>query len=97
MKTSLLCLAVLAVALVLVSSLPSPTTQAVPSGSTLVAASGVGICLATPVAVEPAEGLLYECPMGVPYCQRDKQCESYCGPGGEAFAVCEFGCCACAG
>lgn len=44
-------------------------------------------------ATDQGEG--YECPKGIPYCQRDSQCADYCGPGG--FEVCSFGCCACAG
>ena len=38
-------------------------------------------------------GVAYECPFGVPYCRRAKQCKDYCA-GGEP--ACEFGCCACA-
>jgi hypothetical protein len=39
----------------------------------------------------------YECPPGRWYCQRNSQCKGFCGPGQDHFAVCSFGCCACAG
>lgn len=39
----------------------------------------------------------YWCPPGRWYCQRDAQCKGFCGVGQDHFAVCEFGCCACAG
>jgi hypothetical protein len=40
------------------------------------------------------QGAAYECPRGVPYCQRASQCTSYCGAG---FEVCFQGCCSCSG
>lgn len=47
----------------------------------------------TDPAYDPAAA--YECPKGIPYCQRDSQCEDFCGGGG--FGVCFQGCCRCAG
>lgn len=40
-------------------------------------------CLPEAPAYEPAEA--YECPKGIPYCQRDNQCDDFCGDG---FGVC---------
>lgn len=40
------------------------------------------------------QGAAYECPRGVPYCQRASQCTNYCGAG---FEVCFQGCCSCSG
>lgn len=39
----------------------------------------------------------YWCPPGHWYCQRNSQCSGFCGIGQDQFAVCEFGCCMCAG
>lgn len=39
-------------------------------------------------------GAAYECPRGVPYCQRASQCTTYCGVG---FESCFQGCCSCTG
>jgi hypothetical protein len=39
-------------------------------------------------------GAAYECPNGIPYCQRASQCTAFCGPG---FESCFQGCCACTG
>jgi hypothetical protein len=55
-------------------------------------------CTAPAEAVEAVEiqdvGAAYECPRGIPYCQKASQCTNYCGVG---FESCFQGCCACTG
>jgi hypothetical protein len=55
-------------------------------------------CTLQDEAVEAAEnqdlGAAYECPRGIPYCQKASQCTEYCGVG---FESCFQGCCACTG
>ena len=52
-------------------------------------------CTAPAEAAEIEDvGAAYECPRGVPYCQRASQCTNYCGSG---FESCFQGCCSCLG
>jgi hypothetical protein len=44
--------------------------------------------------IEDPGAAAYECPRGVPYCQRASQCTNYCGAG---FETCFQGCCSCSG
>jgi hypothetical protein len=52
-------------------------------------------CTAPAEAIEIQDlGAAYECPRGIPYCQKASQCADFCGGG---FEVCFQGCCTCAG
>jgi hypothetical protein len=52
-------------------------------------------CTAPAEAAEIEDlGAAYECPHGIPYCQRASQCTDFCGAG---FEGCFQGCCACTG